>query len=66
MDVPEFVPDQFNVPDPDPPIAIDPSVAPQLEGSVSVPAVIAGIGFTVTNVPADAGDVQPELVVVTV
>lgn len=63
---PEAAPDQFNVPDPDPLIAIDPSVAPQLDGLVNVPGVIAGIGFTVTVVPPDDGEVQEPEVVVTV
>ena len=66
VDVPELAPDQLNVPDPDPLIAIDPSVAPQLEGFVNVPAAIAGVGLTVTVVAEETGDVQPEADVVTV
>lgn len=65
-DVPEAEPDQLNVPDPDPLIAIEPSVTPHNEGSVNVPTVIAGIGFTVTVVPVDEGEVHEPEVVVTV
>jgi len=63
--VPVTEPVQFKFPVPRPFTAIDPSAAPQIDGFVRVPAEITGVGFTVTVIEEDIGEVQPVTVVVT-